>query len=365
MATQPAALQETRDALAERLFGAVLGLMDIYTLYIGDRLGLYRAFASRARTSAELAAATGTNERYVREWLEQQAVSGILEVENVGAAASSRRFRIPPGHEEVLLDRSSVNCLIPVARMIVGMNRQTAAVLDAFRTGDGVPYSAYDADFCDGQGDMNGAMFDSLLGTDWFPAIPDLHERLRAEPPARIADIACGTGRSTIAIARAYPAVRVDGIDVDEHSIDVAQANLVAAPEVAGRVQFRLGDGSDPALAGSYELVTIFEAVHDLSRPVDVLRAARGLLAEEGVAVIADERVAETFNAPADDVERLMYGYSVLHCLPVGMAEQPSAATGTLMRPDKLREYSLAAGFSDLEILPIENDFWRFYRLIR
>jgi hypothetical protein len=104
--------------------------------------------------------------------------------------------------------------------------------------------------------------------------------------------------------------------------------------------------------------------VHDMPRPVEVLRAVRGLLNEEGSAIIADERVADKFDAPGDEVERLMYGWSVLHCLPVGMAEQPSAATGTVMRSATLRRYAEEGGFTRVEVLPIDNDFWQFYRLI-
>ena len=107
----------------------------------------------------------------------------------------------------------------------------------------------------------------------------------------------------------------------------------------------------------------MFEALHDLSRPVEVLQAMRSLLADDGAVLIAEERVEDTFTAPAGEVERMMYGYSVLHCLPTGMAEQPSAATGTVLRRDTLRKYATAAGFGDVETLPIENDFWRFYRL--
>jgi hypothetical protein len=122
-------------------------------------------------------------------------------------------------------------------------------------------------------------------------------------------------------------------------------------------------DAADPGIAGRYDLVTIFEAVHDMARPVEALRSVRGLLADGGTAIVADERVADVFTAPGDDVERLMYGWSVLHCLPVGMAEQPSAATGTAMRASTFETYAREAGFSRVEVLPIENDFWRFYRL--
>jgi len=353
---------EQRDALVERLFEAVLGFNDLHMVYVGDRLGLYRALADRGPvTATELATATGTHERYVREWLEHQAVGSILEVDDVSLDPGARRYRLPAGHDEVLLERDSLNYLAPFVRMMVGLARPLPAVLEAFRSGGGVPYTefSYDADFCEGQEDMNRVQYVNLLGSEWLPQIPDVHARLQADPPARVADVACGTGWSSIAIARAYPKVTVDGFDLDEPSITLAKRNA-AETGLEDRINFQIRDAAD--LGGRYDLVTVFEAIHDMSRPVEALRAIRGLVADGGAVVIADERVAESFTAPADDIERLMYGWSVLHCLPVGMSEQPSAGTGTAMRPATLREYALAAGFGDVEILPIENDFWRFYR---
>jgi 2-polyprenyl-3-methyl-5-hydroxy-6-metoxy-1,4-benzoquinol methylase len=209
---------------------------------------------------------------------------------------------------------------------------------------------------------MNRQQFVNELGSSWLPAIPDVHARLESDPPARVADVACGTGWSSISMARAYPKVEVDGIDLDQYSIELARGNL-AGSDVDDRVRFEVRDAADPDLEGRYDLVTVFEAVHDMPRPVAVLHSLRRLAVDGGAVVIADERVAESFTAPGDDVERVMYGFSVLHCLPVGMADQPSAATGTAMRPDTLRGYALEAGFRDVEVLPIENDFWRFYRL--
>ena len=352
-----------RDALVERLFGAVLGMNDLYMVYVGDRLGFYRELVELGpATPAELSTAAGTNERYTREWLEQQAVTGILEVEDVAVEADVRRYRLPEGHEEVLTGRDSLNYLAPFARMMVGIVRPIPAVLEAFRSGGGVPYADYDADFCEGQSEMNRAQFVNLLGSEWLPAVPDVHARLQADPPARVADVACGTGWSSLAMAAAYPRVRVDGFDLDEYSIELARRNL-AGTDLADRVGFEVRDAADPVSRGSYELVTVFEAIHDMSSPVEALRAMRGLLTDGGSVLVADERVADSFTAPGDEVERLMYGWSVLHCLPVGMADQPSAATGTAMRSDTLREYARAAGFRDVEVLPIENDFWRFYRL--
>lgn len=353
-----------RDAFVERLVEATIGAWDLVAVYIGNRLGLYRALADgQCSTSGELAEATGTHERYIREWLEQQAVSGILDVSDVAGPADARRYGLPPGHDEALLDESSLNYIAPIARLVVACVGPLEALLDAFRTGDGVPYAAYGADLHEGQAQFTRPMFDSLLGSEWLPAIPEVDIRLRADPPARVADVACGEGRSSIAIARAYPRVIVDGIDLDEASIEAANRHVVGSG-VENRVTFHLRDAADQGLSGRYDLVYIHEALHDVSYPVDVLRACRNLLAEGGCVVIGDERVADSFTVPGDDIERLYYGFSILHCLPVGMVGEGAAGTGTVMRADTVRGYAEEAGFRTFEVLPIENDFYRFYRLI-
>jgi 2-polyprenyl-3-methyl-5-hydroxy-6-metoxy-1,4-benzoquinol methylase len=236
-------------------------------------------------------------------------------------------------------------------------------VMEAFRTGGGVAYEAYGADMRNAIAGGNRPGFLKLLGSTWFPAITDVDRRLRAEPPARVADVGCGTGWSSISIAKAYPMVTVDGFDLDSASIKEATRNAHASG-VADRVKFEIRDAADPALARSYELVVAFETIHDMSNPVGALRAMRGLAREGGAVVIADEKVAEEFTAPGDDLERLMYGWSAVHCLPVGMVDRDSAATGTVMRPSRLRQYAREAGFADIEVLPVEADFWRFYRLL-
>jgi 2-polyprenyl-3-methyl-5-hydroxy-6-metoxy-1,4-benzoquinol methylase len=356
--------EQRRDALVERIFGSCIGFMEILSIYVGDRLGLYRALVEDGgATASQLADATGTNERYVREWLEQQAVAGILEVEDADAQPEERRYLLPEGHDEVLLERDSLFYAAPLAQQMVGITRPLQAVLEAFRTGGGVPYPDYGEDMREGIAYANRAMFVNLMGTEWLPAIPDVHERLQADPPARVADIGCGTGWSSISIARAYSKVRVDGFDLDEGSIAEAKANA-EAEGLTDRVTFQVRDATDPELSGRYDLAIAIECIHDMSRPVEALRAMRSLVGSDGAVLVVDERVGEDFRAPSDEVERLMYSFSILHCLPVGLAEQPSVGTGTVMRPATLRHYATEAGFSGVEMLPIENDIWRFYRLV-
>ena len=352
---------ERRDALVERLFMNAVGAFDLFSVYLGDRLGLYRIVADQGPlTSAELADAAGVHERYAREWLEQQAASDLLEM--AIDEAGKRRFRLPAGHDEALLDVSSLNYIAPMARAVLASVRPIDALLAAFRTGEGVPYADYGEDLHEGQAAFTRPLFETLLGKEWLPSVPALHERLLADPPARVADVACGQGRSSIEIARAYPNVRVDGIDSDHASIERARANLVGSG-VEDRVTFHERDAADAELADRYDLVTIFEALHDMSYPVDVLRAAKGLLGDGGVMFVGDERTAEAFTAPASEVERLYYGFSIFHCLPVGMVGDGAAGTGTVIRAETVRRYADEAGFSSCEVLPIEHDFWRFYLL--
>ncbi|MEW5959291.1 MAG: class I SAM-dependent methyltransferase [Chloroflexota bacterium] len=353
-----------RDAFVERMLKSSSGVFDIFSIYLGDRLGFYQALANGdSSTSVELARRTGTHERYVREWLEQQTVAGILEVENPQAEATARRFRLPAPHIEVLAERDSLNYLAPLAQLLAGAVHPLQTVLQAYRTGGGVPFSAYGTDLREGQAAMNRTMFLQQLGQEWLPAIPAVHARLQADPPARIADIGCGAGWSSIGIAQAYPNVQVDGYDLDEPSIELAWANLHQT-NLNGRVKFHVRDAGEPALVGHYDLVTAFECVHDMSDPVGALQAMRRLVNGTGAVIIVDERVGDTFTATGNEVEWMMYGWSVLHCLPVGMADQPATGTGTVMRTNTLRRYAQEAGFDEVEVLPIDNFFFRFYRLI-
>jgi 2-polyprenyl-3-methyl-5-hydroxy-6-metoxy-1,4-benzoquinol methylase len=356
--------EQQRDALIEKLLDATAGVWTIFTVYLGDKLGLYRALAAGGSlTSTELASRTGTSERYVREWLEQQVVGGILAVDDAAAGALERRFSLPAGLDEVLAEMESLNYLAPLAQLVVGAVYPLDKLVDAFRTGDGVPFHDFGVDLHEGQGRMNRNAFLYQLGQEWLPAIPDVHARLAAGRPARIADIGCGHGWSTIGMARAYPNARVDGYDLDDASVAVAQEHVRAAG-LAERVNIQARDAGDATIDGDYDLVTAFECIHDMSDPVGVLRSMRRLAGAGGTVIVMDERVGESFDARVEETEWFMYGFSVLHCLPVGMVDQPSAATGTVMRPSTLRGYALEAGFRDVEILPIENFFFNFYRLV-
>ncbi|MEJ2157903.1 MAG: class I SAM-dependent methyltransferase, partial [Desulfobacteraceae bacterium] len=208
-----------RDAFAEKLLDAVNGFFGVNAIYLGHRLGLYGALAGpHALTSRESAARTGIDERYVREWLEQQAVAGVLDVDNESASAHERRYRLSSGHAEVLLNRESVAYLAPLVQAVVGITRPLDAIEAAFRTGGGIDFADYGDDLRKGVAELNRPMFLHQLGQDYLPSIADIHRRLSADPPAKVADIGCGTGWSSIGMALSYPKIRVDGFDLDDAS---------------------------------------------------------------------------------------------------------------------------------------------------
>ncbi|HTE71191.1 MAG TPA: methyltransferase domain-containing protein [Actinomycetes bacterium] len=347
--------------MARRLWRDTVATLELYTVYLGERLGLYRALAGAGpATSAELAGATGTVERYVREWLEHQAASGLLAVDDPTADPLARRYRVPPEHVPVLADPDDVRYQAYRGVEMVRAGRPLPQLVEAFRTGGAPPPLPWEPE---GRAEFNRALFVNLLGREWLPAIPEVDRRLRAEPPARVADVACGTGWSSIAMARAYPKITVDGLDLDPDVITAATENAQEAG-VADRVRFAVIDAADPGLPGRYDLVTIFEALHDMSRPVDALRAARTMLAEGGSVVVADEPVEDEFTAPAPEQDRYAYGWSVVSCLPSAMGDPETAATGAVMRPATLARYAEAAGFRNTEALPVQAEAFRFYRLL-
>ena len=172
-----------RDALAGRLLDATLGLMELGAVYLGDRLGLYRALArSSGMTSADLAAEAGVHERYVREWLEQQAVSGFLEVDAGDRPAEARRYRLPAGHAEVLVDPDSLATMLPFAQFGVGVIQVMPALLEAFRTGGGVSWAQFGSDLRDAQAAQNRPAFLQLLVRRGSPRFPTSMRASRPSP---------------------------------------------------------------------------------------------------------------------------------------------------------------------------------------
>jgi len=351
----------TTDACAETVFGWILGMEQTTALYLGDRLGWYRSLAGDGpATAGELAARTGTAARYAREWLEYQAVSGMLTVDDPTADADDRRFAMPDAHVPVLADLDSEAVLTPFARILVASLRRIDDLLDAYRTGGGVTWEALGDDAREGQAEQNRPLLRNALSRDYLPLLGEVDAALRAG--GRVADVGCGEGWSGIGIARGYPAARVDGFDVDAASVDAARRHA-EAEGVADRVRVHHADVAS-AEPGAYDLVCAFECVHDMPDPVAVLAAMRRAASPDGTILIMDEKVADAFTPDGDEVERLFYGFSLMCCLPDGLSTDGSVGTGTVMRRSTLEGYAREAGYSGVEVLDeLENDIFRFYRL--
>ncbi len=345
----------TAERVAARLLEAAVGTADLLAVYLGDRLGWYASLRENGpATPDELAARTGTAVRYAREWLEQQAVTGLLEV------AEDSRFRLPPAVAEALTNSSSLAFVAPLSRMLVASAVQMPALLQAYRTGGGVPWAQLGADARESQADMNRPWYESVL-PGALAAVPHLHQAL-GWPGTRIAEIGCGGGWASLALARAYPSATVCAYDIDAETVQMARGNVRAAG-LEDRVRVVQADAAELP-DSEFDVLFAFECLHDMPYPVEVLTAARRSLRPDGSVVVMDEAVAEQFRPGGDLTERLMYGFSLLVCLPDGLAHPGSAGTGTVMRESTLRSYAKQAGLSDVSVLPIENfGFWRFYEL--
>ena len=352
------------EALSCRVFASGVGAAELCTAYLGIHLGLYRSLADSPATSAALARQTGCDERYLREWLTAQAVAGLLTVS--GPDPASAEFGLAEGTYEVLVDETSPAYLGGLADIVAAAGRALPLLADAYRTGAGVPYAAYGPDGVSAQSALNRPAFVNSLVAEWLPQVPDVQARLQDEAdPARVADLGCGTGWAAIELAKAFPHIRVDGMDSDETSIALGRQHA-ADHGVADRVDLEVVDLADESADWSprYDLVLFVECVHDFPRPVEALRHARAALRPGGTVLVVDERAADNFTAPGDEFERFFAAASAIWCLPQGRVGPDPEPVGTLIRPADMRNLARRAGYAAAEILPIEHPVWRFYRLV-
>ncbi|MCA1841605.1 MAG: methyltransferase domain-containing protein [Actinobacteria bacterium] len=365
--TTPVATEaETIEALAGRIFTEALGAFHMGTVYLGVKLGLFRALCDAGSpTAAELAAATGLDPRYVREWLQAEVTAELVTADGDDLAAA--RFTAAPGLRETLVEETHPAYVggLPLATSAVG--GVMAALVDAFRTGSGVPYAAYGSDAVEAQAAMNRPAFVNSLVAEWLPQVRDVFARLSdTTRPARVADVGCGAGWAAIELAKAFPHIQIDGYDADEESVSRARGNGAEAG-VSDRVTFEVVDAGE---AGGgygdrrYDLVLFFECVHDMAHPAEALAGARQAVADDGTVIVMDERVAEVLQ-PGNPTETFFATASVLWCLPQGRVETDSEAPGTVMRPATFEAITRRAGWSGVDVLPIEHPFWRFYRLVK
>lgn len=309
---------------------------------LGDRLGLWQAMAENGPvTPAELGDATGTAPRYLEEWLAAQTANGFVVYD-----ATRGRFSITPEAALVLAVEDSPALMIGVFQGVNALGRVIPTLEKAFRTGDGIAWPDHDTEFFDVQARFSRPLQRQFLIDVWLASVPGLHERLSAG--AKVADIGCGYGNSTILLAEAFPASTFTGFDFHDHSI--ARARQAARDAgVADRVTFEVADARQFPGDG-YDVVLYVDSLHDMGDPVASAAHARRVLAPDGIVVtldpVAGDSLAENL---ADPMAGLMYAISTFLCTPTAVAQHGTHALGAMGGEAAISAVLTEAGFSSVE----------------
>ncbi|MGH3469398.1 MAG: class I SAM-dependent methyltransferase [Thermocrispum sp.] len=327
------------EEFANQVFGTLVGAVTHAMVVVGDELGLYRALATSGPvTPAALAAATDTHERYVREWLLQQAAVGFVTYDDQAGT-----FALPPEHAAVLAFEDSPAFLAPAAQLPAGMFRGSDRLVDAFRTGEGIGWDQQDPIVFTHTERFWRAAYRPHLTSRWLPALDGVVDRLRAG--ARVADVGCGHGAAAILMAEAYPASRFVGFDLHAQSIETARERAADAG-VGDRVRFEVADAADYPADG-YDLITFFDTLHDLGDPVGAAAYARSALAPDGslllVELRAEDDVAANLATPGAAVG---YAASTFLCTPNSLSQPVGLALGSQAGEQRLRDVLAEAGCS-------------------
>ena len=304
---------------------------------IGDRLGLYKAMADgEPVTAAELAERTGCRERYVREWLAQQAASGYVAYD-----AAERTFRLPPEQALALAHEDSPVFVPGAFQLMAAFMKDEPHIAERFRSGDGFAWHEHDPDLFEGTERFFRPGYLANLAESWLPALDGVVERLQAG--ARVADIGCGHGASTILMAQAYPASTFVGSDYHEPSVDAARRAAERAG-VSDRVRFERASAKDFG-GGPYDLVCIFDALHDMGDPVGVARHVRSQVAPEGTWLVVEPYAGDALEENLTPVGRVFYAASTLICTPASLSQEVGLALGAQAGPARLEAVLREGGF--------------------
>ena len=340
-------LDEARvEAFAGRLFELYTGGMLTYMVDIGHRTGLFAAAAAGPATSGELAARALLQERYVREWLGAMATGGIVEYD-----PATTTYRLPAEHAACLTGPGSAN-LAPYSRLSTHLAKHVDAVARAFREGGGVPYTEFRPEFTDVMDGLGRGTFDELLLAEYLPLVPGLTERLTAG--ARVADVGCGTGHAIVLLAGAYPASTFVGYDLAEDAIARARAEAAAAGLANARFEVR--DVAQLAVEQPFDVVFVFDAIHDQVAPAEVLDRIHAALAPGGRFVMVEPGVSSTPEGNlANPLAPMLYSVSTLHCLTVSLAHG-GAGLGATWGEQAARRMLAEAGFGDVAVHEAPGD---------
>lgn len=347
------------EARAEEFVGKVLGnygaTLAALSTAIGDKLGLFKDLADKGpASSVELATRTGINERYAREWLAHMHAVGYLDYD-----IPLGRYILPPEHIPALADEHGPVFFGGVHQMLLGVSDVLGPLVDAFRSGGGVPQAAYVEDWWEGMTRFTASWFENLLVPVWIPAMPDVLDKLQAG--CRVADVGCGSGLALVRMAQAFPDSTFVGYDVYKPSIDRAQA-LVDASAVSHQVRVEHRDCAE-GLPEGFDIITTFDVIHDAVDPQGLLRSIRAALPSDGIYVCLDINCSDRVEENTGPLGTTFYGFSVLYCMTTSLAHG-GAGLGTCgFHPGRVHEYCVEAGFSSVHQVPMDNPFNNLYEI--
>jgi SAM-dependent methyltransferase len=333
-----AATEEEVQAFVHKSLGDIAGALTAALVVIGDKLGLYRALAASERLSpAELAAQTGTSERYVREWLAGQAAAGYVSYD-----PGSGRYGLPEAQAAALADDDSPACVLGAFQAMTAAMRAAPKVLDAFRNGGGVGWHEHDPDLFAGTERFFRPGYQANLVPAWIPALDGVAEKLAGG--AHVADIGCGHGASTLIMASAYPQSTFVGFDYHQASIDAATERARRAG-MNGRVRFETASAKEFP-GNDYDLVTFFDCLHDMGDPVGAARRVRESLAPDGTFMLVEPFANDAVEDNLNPVGRLFYSVSTLVCTPASLSQEVGLALGAQAGETRLGTVLREAGFT-------------------
>jgi SAM-dependent methyltransferase len=309
---------------------------------LGRRLGLYRALAGAGPLSShEVAARAGCAERYVREWLNAQVATRYLDYH-----PSSATYELSAEHAMVLADEESPVFIAPAWEVPASMWHDQERTLEVFRTGEGVPWSAHDERLYCGVAAFYRNCYKGQLVPVWLPALVGAVDMLKAG--ARVADVGCGHGHSTLLMAEAYPRSQFHGYDTHEGSIAAAR-ELARSSGLSARVAFDVASAKAYP-HGPYDLICFFDCLHDMGDPVGALKHARACIADDGMVMVIEPFAHDRLEDNVGSVARLYYGASTVLCCPHSRSEEVGLALGAQAGPARLREVFLRAGFTRFKV---------------
>ncbi len=333
----PTLREERIEELAGRLIGEAGATLNAALIVIGDRLGLARAMADGTPgTAAQLANATGTDERYVREWLAAQAAGALVEHD-----PGTGTYSLPPEHAVLLADDDSPMAMAGLFQAATAAVSARTRIAERFRTGRGLGWHEHHDDLFCGTERVFGGTYRGQLVQAWLPAVDGLVERL--ERGARVADVGCGHGIATVLMADAFPRSSFTGYDLHPASIETARARA-AAFGVADRATFEIAGAADHP-GRDLDLICSFDSLHDMGDPAAAARRALGALRPDGVLLVVEPFAGDAVEDNLNPVGRLYYGFSTLVCTPGSLSQPGRAALGTQAGEGRLREVLLRAGF--------------------